>query len=315
MLVDRLIALCEKFRGRLEDYLLDDVLNAVDHNEVHLAFEKLCDFLLGYKIVISTEEHDDLMRLVEDMEFDPESLRYKYLNELILHDGENGDGYLVSYNSGRIVTPKDLLGEKIIYEIDGILIVHDMKWRVKNRRIIALCERFRGRLRDDLLDDVINTVGHGERWLALDTLCDFLVNDDVRLSMEEYDEMVNLGIDMEFNSDDLSFKYLRPLVLPEDERDDGRLAPGKLRKIFFSKDWSGEKIIHEISDILTAPDTQWYIQTGYGEKHTKSGVPARWVAYEVRDGERIKVVYEPATGRLVTAHPYDRPIPQYKLAS
>jgi len=40
--------------------------------------------------------------------------------------------------------------------------------------------------------------------------------------------------------------------------------------------------------------------------------PFKGVAYEVRSGERIKVVYEPATRRVVTAYPDKSPIPNLK---
>jgi len=92
----------------------------------------------------------------------------------------------------------------------------------------------------------------------------------------------------------------------------GHLWPGRLGKTAFPKNWSADKIIHEIGDIVTSPNTQWYVQTGNGGKYTKGGEPARWVSYEVRDGVRIKVVHEPETGRVVTAYPDNAPIPQVK---
>jgi len=120
---------------------------------------------------------------------------------------------------------------------------------------------------------------------------------------------------MEYDLDDISLKCLKQLILHEDETGDRYFVSSKLGKILLPRDWSGEKIIHEISDILTAPDVQWYVQTGHGKKYMKSGVPARWVAYAVRAGERIKLVCEPATWDVVTAHPYDRPIPHYQPVS
>jgi len=63
---------------------------------------------------------------------------------------------------------------------------------------------------------------------------------------------------------------------------------------------------------VTSPNTKWYVQTGNGGKYTNDGNPAKWVAYEVRAGERIKVVYQPAIGRVVTAHPDKRPVPNLK---
>lgn len=71
-----------------------------------------------------------------------------------------------------------------------------------------------------------------------------------------------------------------------------------------------DKILHEVSDVATSPSTQWYAQTGSGGIYTKAGTPARWVAYEVRDGVRMRVVYEPASSRIVTAFPDQNPIPK-----
>lgn len=39
------------------------------------------------------------------------------------------------------------------------------------------------------------------------------------------------------------------------------------------------------------------------------GDPAKWVDYEVRDGGRMRVVYQPATGNVITAFPGNAPIP------
>ena len=72
------------------------------------------------------------------------------------------------------------------------------------------------------------------------------------------------------------------------------------------------KILHEVSDIATSPNTTWYAQTGNGEKYTKTGKPARWVSYEVRDGIRIRTVYEPATGKVITAFPDNTSKAPYK---
>ena len=42
------------------------------------------------------------------------------------------------------------------------------------------------------------------------------------------------------------------------------MYPGNPGKITFPKDWSADKIVHEIGDIATSPNTQWYAQTGTG---------------------------------------------------
>ncbi|SFW90445.1 adhesin HecA family 20-residue repeat-containing protein, partial [Pseudomonas sp. NFACC09-4] len=92
----------------------------------------------------------------------------------------------------------------------------------------------------------------------------------------------------------------------------GHLWPGQPGKTVFPESWSAEKIIHEVSDILTSPDTKWYAQTGTGGLYTKNGDPAKWVSYETRDGVRMRVVYQPAVQNVITAFPDDAPIPPYK---
>jgi len=83
----------------------------------------------------------------------------------------------------------------------------------------------------------------------------------------------------------------------------GHLWPGQAGKAPFPQSWDSDKIVHEVSDIITDPKAKWYVQTGSGGPLTKSGKPARWVSWEVRDGVRIRTVYEPATGEVITAFP------------
>nr|WP_309236371.1 EndoU domain-containing protein [Leclercia sp. EC_58] len=89
----------------------------------------------------------------------------------------------------------------------------------------------------------------------------------------------------------------------------GHLYPGNPGKTVFPQQWSADKVVHEIGDITTSPNTQWYAQTGTGGIYTSKGKPANWVSYETRDGVRIRVVYQPATGKVVTAFPDNAPIP------
>ena len=89
----------------------------------------------------------------------------------------------------------------------------------------------------------------------------------------------------------------------------GHLYPGNPGKTIFPKNWSADKVVHEIGDIATSPNTQWYAQTGTGGIYTGKGKPANWVSYEVRDGVRIRVVYQPANGKIITAFPDNAPIP------
>jgi len=83
----------------------------------------------------------------------------------------------------------------------------------------------------------------------------------------------------------------------------GHLWPGQPGKTPYPQSWDSSKILHEVSDIVSDPKVKWYAQTGSGGPLTKSGKPARWVSWEVRDGVRIRTVYEPATGEVITAFP------------
>ncbi|HHH0397042.1 TPA: VENN motif pre-toxin domain-containing protein, partial [Yersinia enterocolitica] len=92
----------------------------------------------------------------------------------------------------------------------------------------------------------------------------------------------------------------------------GHLYPGNPGKTVFPQNWTADKVVHEVGDITTSPNTTWYAQTGTGGQYTSKGDPAKWVAYEERDGVRIRVVYQPATGKVITAFPDNTPMPPYK---
>lgn len=90
----------------------------------------------------------------------------------------------------------------------------------------------------------------------------------------------------------------------------GHMWPGQPGKTTFPQSWDSKKIISEIDDIVNSPSTKWYAQQGTGGALTKSGKAATWVAWEVRDGVQIRVVYQSAKGRIVTAFPDSGPIPR-----
>ncbi|AJQ88567.1 hypothetical protein XocBAI15_01470 [Xanthomonas oryzae pv. oryzicola] len=92
----------------------------------------------------------------------------------------------------------------------------------------------------------------------------------------------------------------------------GHMWPGQQGKSVFPQSWGADKIIHHIGDIATCPKTTWYVQTGSGETYTRRGDPAKWVAFEVRGGVRIRVIYQPAIGKVITAFPDDTPMPSLK---
>jgi filamentous hemagglutinin len=89
----------------------------------------------------------------------------------------------------------------------------------------------------------------------------------------------------------------------------GHLYPGNPGKTVFPQSWSADKVVHTVGDIATSPDTKWFAQTGTGGTYTNAGKPARWVAWEEREGVRVRVVYEPVSGKIVTAFPDNNPTP------
>lgn len=87
----------------------------------------------------------------------------------------------------------------------------------------------------------------------------------------------------------------------------GHRWPASPKKTPFPRDWDDDKILDNIADIVENPGTQWRAQSGGGALYTKKDAPAVWRAWEVRDGVRIRVAWEPATGRVRTAFPDDGP--------
>lgn len=58
----------------------------------------------------------------------------------------------------------------------------------------------------------------------------------------------------------------------------GHRWPGEEGKSPFTREWSDEKIMHEISDIATDPSTPWIVQSGSpGSDFTKTGDPSRYI--------------------------------------
>lgn len=80
--------------------------------------------------------------------------------------------------------------------------------------------------------------------------------------------------------------------------------PGMPGKSVFPKNWSGDKIMHEISDIATDPSLQWQQITGRaGADFTRGGAPVRYSVTGVRDGVTIKVILEPGGEGIISGYP------------
>ncbi len=93
-------------------------------------------------------------------------------------------------------------------------------------------------------------------------------------------------------------------ILQGDATGGGHLWPGAPGKTPFPESWSGEQIMHNVSDIATDPSLNWGQQTGQaGSWFTRAGDPARFSVTGVRDGVTIRVILEPAGEGIITAHP------------
>ncbi|MEE9964910.1 MAG: EndoU domain-containing protein, partial [Propionicimonas sp.] len=82
-------------------------------------------------------------------------------------------------------------------------------------------------------------------------------------------------------------------ILQGDATGGGHLWPGGPGKSPFPQSWSGDRIMHEISDIATDP-VAW-----------RGAVPqgGRTVLTGTRDGVDIRVVVDTRTGEIVTGYP------------
>ncbi|GLS05442.1 hypothetical protein GCM10007860_25950 [Chitiniphilus shinanonensis] len=84
MLEERIFNFGEKFKGRLDSLILDGALDYMNHNEVPLAFEILCDHICEYEISLSEIEYLEAMDLARDMNFDVTLGPYKHLKNLVV---------------------------------------------------------------------------------------------------------------------------------------------------------------------------------------------------------------------------------------
>lgn len=92
-------------------------------------------------------------------------------------------------------------------------------------------------------------------------------------------------------------------ILLGDSTGGGHLWPGGPGKTPFPRSWSGQKIMHYVSDIATDPTLTWTRPGQTGSLFTRAGDPARFVVFGEREGIRIKVVLEPMGEGIITAYP------------
>ena len=71
---------------------------------------------------------------------------------------------------------------------------------------------FKNRLDNELLQDAMNYVDHGERRLAFETVCDHLSEYEVPINKGEYDLAILICNELKMDADDISLKHLKALI-------------------------------------------------------------------------------------------------------
>lgn len=96
---------------------------------------------------------------------------------------------------------------------------------------------------------------------------------------------------------DLSSSSRRTHILHGDATGGGHLYPGLAGKSPFPQSWSGDRILHEISDIATDP-AAWRNAIGQGNRTVLTGT---------RGGVDIRVIVDTRTGQIISGYPTNIP--------
>lgn len=80
------------------------------------------------------------------------------------------------------------------------------------KELYQLANVFVGKLNEFHIQAVKEYVDHGETSLALEILCDYLVDQDVVLSTHEYQEITRLGALLKLDINAGRFTYLQTLM-------------------------------------------------------------------------------------------------------
>lgn len=76
---EKIKALGNGLKDRLEPSLVDYDLEYIDHSENVLAFETLCDHIADYDVVITKDEYKQVLLIAEDLGLEIDN-RYQYIN-------------------------------------------------------------------------------------------------------------------------------------------------------------------------------------------------------------------------------------------
>ncbi|AHJ63562.1 Hypothetical protein GbCGDNIH3_7262 [Granulibacter bethesdensis] len=83
-IIKRIYDLGEKLRGRLEQWKIDSALEYIEHNEVPLAFEMLCDHLCDDGILIYNDEFREILNIGSFPGMELHQLNKKMLKSLVI---------------------------------------------------------------------------------------------------------------------------------------------------------------------------------------------------------------------------------------
>ncbi|MCD2196606.1 DUF6531 domain-containing protein [Actinomycetospora endophytica] len=84
----------------------------------------------------------------------------------------------------------------------------------------------------------------------------------------------------------------------------GHYPPAQPGKSEFPGTWSRDQTMHHISDIVTDPSSTIRGGGRGGSIWERTGRPATFRVYGVRDGVPVRVVYQPAGREIITAYPF-----------
>ncbi|MFJ4551544.1 RHS repeat-associated core domain-containing protein [Streptomyces sp. NPDC088817] len=85
----------------------------------------------------------------------------------------------------------------------------------------------------------------------------------------------------------------------------GHKWPGQPGKSVFPGDWSTDKILDGVAEVATNPNSNWeWVKGAQGSTHTRRGAPSRVAITGEYDGVNVKVIYEPASDRIISGYPY-----------
>ena len=81
-----------------------------------------------------------------------------------------------------------------------------------NHEIVELGALFKGRLDADLVNFAVDYMKHGESHVALETLCDYLCEHEIPITVSEYNEILRINLAFGSRLDERVVAYLEKLV-------------------------------------------------------------------------------------------------------